>query len=192
MQVRRLILSLVLFLLSSLCLHAQAGRDKVGFGLDYLALDLPDDLVFSPHIDYERKLAGRFFLSGKLGLVDFKGTDSFTQTIPESRKRIMLDIEGKIALLRFRENYLKLGVGPSVWYRNDEIVNRISFPLEDQTNVISYEKRHTTEVNLGAKVNGELDINVMKNMTLRGNFSFSHFKNAGTSSVLGLTALVGF
>lgn len=190
MPLSKLLFLIGIYSVISSKLVAQNHQNRIGFGIDYIALDLPDDLTFSPHLDYERKCTDIFFLSGKFGFIHYNDKDTFTQTIPEYRNRIMFDIEGKVALLKLRGNYLKFGAGPCVWYRNDDLVRRVSFMLDNQATIINYEKETIKEVNSGIKLGAELDIHVLKNISLVGKIGFAHFKNAGTNSIAGLSALV--
>jgi hypothetical protein len=157
-----------------------------------MSLDLPDDLVFSPNINYEKKFKNRLFIGSKIGYVNYAGKDGFSNTIPEKRVRIMLDIKPSFALLKYKNSYLKFGAGPSLWYRNDDIVNQIKFNLANQLEIIDYKKKTTKELNLGLNVFTELDIEVAKKFSIVGSIGLVSFKTAGANSMLGVTAFYKF
>lgn len=80
----------------------------------------------------------RLFLNSKIGYVNFEDKDSFSQSMPEFRKRLIVDIRPSIAVLKFKSNYLKIGAGPSFWYRDDDIVKQVRFLLDSPQQIIEY------------------------------------------------------
>jgi hypothetical protein len=183
---------IIYFLLFVFCLKAQISQNRIGLGIDYLSLDLPDDMVFSPNINYQRQFNKRLFISTKMGYVNYSGKDSFSQSIPENRKRIMLDIRPSFAVLKYKSNYFKIGAGPSFWYRDDDLVKQIRFSLDSPNQIIEYKKTRTKEVNVGLSLYSEIDIAIIKKISIVGSFGFSTFKKAGSNSILGITTLYNF
>ena len=184
----------ILCLLISAISTAQFNN-RIGVGLDYVALDLPDDLVFIPHLKYERILGSRVFLSSKVGYVNFKGVDGFFNKIPQTRNRITFDNGLKFAVIKYKNSYLKLGSGVSIWRRNDVIVNNVKITAvapDFVTEITKYDTKIVRDWNFGYNFSAELDVSLNKRVSLVGNFSVANFKYAGLSSILGLSAFYKF
>lgn len=179
----RYLLLIILVLNTYIESFTQNYSQKIGLGLSYISLDAPDDVSFSPNIIYEKKLNKKFLIGAKLGYNLINDFDNFSKKIPERRERVMLDLELKFALIKYKNNYLKIGVGPSAWYRNDDIVTRIKFNLQDQTNVFDYTKTQTKETNLGIKYLIELDINLVKKLSILSNVCITNFGRAGGNTI---------
>lgn len=168
---------------------SQKYPSNIGIGLDYMSLDLPDNLVISPNIHFQKQFSKRLFAGTKLGVVNYSGFDNFSKSIPERRIRINIDLKPSIALLSFNRFNIKLGAGPSIWYRKDIIVNEWRFLLEPPNQILEFKKRRTEEINLGINVFSELNIKVYKKFSITGSFGVVNFKKAGTSSILGVNAV---
>jgi hypothetical protein len=185
----KILLIVVILIVSNFYLIAQKSTDKVGIGFNYMTLDLPDDVAFSPQITYDKQIGKRLFLASKIGYLSLFRNDRFSQTIPETRKRLMFDIRPSFAILKYKKNHLKLGAGPSFWYQNDRVVGAIRFPLNNQTQVLDYRMKNVKEFNMGLSIFSEIDIRISNKMSFATNFGITNFKSSGLSSIMGITVL---
>lgn len=166
--------------------------NKIGLGIQYTSLDLPDDRIFIPNINYQKMINRRFFVSLVVGYAQINGFDKFFKTIPEKRSRFTTDIIAQVAVLRFKENYLKIGGGTSIWYRNDNIVDTFKFDLSDQTRILDYKYKSNTGWNVGYNLMSELEISCSKQVSLSSNFGVANLGNAGISTILGVKSYYKF
>jgi hypothetical protein len=174
---------LMLFCFSTYC------QIKTGLGLNYVNLDAPDDIFLSPNLNFEKKTLKRTFINAQIGYGIIKRFDRLSKKIPENRFRFMVNLGGSYALIKHKDNYLKIGGGPSIWYRKESIVDQIKFDLTNQSNVLEYKYREFNEINLGYNLFSQIDISILKKISLNGTFGFVSFKKAGASPILGISAM---
>jgi hypothetical protein len=178
----------ILFLFCPIFAFAQNASKKIGLGLNYVSLDLPDDLVYRPVFVFEKEFRNRFFVAAQFGGIYHEGEDNTFQ-IAELRRRFTTDITVKVAILRYKNNYLKIGGGPSLWYRNDNLVNSVRFeasPPDFIPKPIGFDMMTKKDWNLGYNLTGELEVLIIKRVSLAAHFSVADLGKAGFSSVLGL------
>lgn len=180
--------NLILFLFCPLCIFAQGAPEKIGLGLNYMSLDLPDDMVFRPTFVFEKELKSRFFVATQFGGVYYKGGDP-NFNIPEVRRRFTTDVTVKFAVVKYKNNYLKIGGGPSLWYRNDDLVSIVKLRGEAPDFIlkpVGVEMQTKKDWSLGYNLTGELEISVVRNVSLAANISIANLGEAGFSSIVGL------
>lgn len=176
----------------NLSTHAQKVNHSLGIGVRYMSLDMPDDMVFSPNVYYNLNVSKRLSFSSQIGGVVFKGKEHLFGILPTDRKRVMLDLDAKFAIVKFKNNYLRIGGGPSIWHSNDETVFKMSWKSESPDFVpiiTSYEYQTRKYWELGFNAISELEIGITNKFSLMGSFGFASFNKQGTSSILGLNCL---
>ncbi len=119
----RLYLPVILFLISSSLSKAQLvdSKNSVRIGVDYMSLDAPDDLGFRYLARYARHLTNdRVVLEGSLGYLNIQNRRLVANNFyfeGRPRQRVTADLTASFDFLRDTRQALRLGGGPSVWYR---------------------------------------------------------------------------
>jgi hypothetical protein len=188
-------MKLYLFFISTILLISAESKSqnytksKLGVGLNYITLDLPDDITFFPKINYQHQFHRRLFGTIELGYLHYNGRENTFNILPEVRQRITLDLSGKIAIAKYKNNYLKIEGGSSIWYRNDKLINQIKFiaePPDYVPQITSYKENNLSDWNVGYHLGGELDISLGMRFSMVGHVRIIQFKRVGTSSLLGI------
>ncbi len=190
---KKALITIIISLTLTFC-NAQFSN-RLGIGLNYVALDAPDDLVFSPQLKYEHIIKKRIFVNTQIGYINYHGTEAFFDKLPQTRNRINFDTGVKFAIIKYKNNYLKLGGGVSIWRRNDKIIDQIKVKAEAPDfvlQILSYNTKTVKDWNLGYNIVSEIDISVSKKVSISGSFGVANFKNAGLNSFLGLTGFYKF
>ena len=94
-----------------------------------------------------------------------------------------------------KENYLKLGIGLSNWYRNDDLIKEIKFELnsvDDKPKIIDYYLVNLESNNLGFNLNSDLEISLSKKIYTEGHIKIVNVYKGGIISILGLGIGVKF
>ena len=170
-------------------------KNRLGIGVNYVTLDLPDDIVIFPKVNYQHQFNKRLFGAIELGYLNYNGKENIFNIIPETRKRITIDVSGKFTLLKYKNNYLKIEAGPSIWYRDDKLINQIKFlskPPDYVTKIVSYKDNHINDWNLGYHFGMELEVSMGRRFSTIGYARSIHLNSAGTSSLLGIAILYKF
>jgi hypothetical protein len=167
---------------------AQKNTNKIGIGINYMSLDMPDDVVWMPRLNYEYQFGKRLFVSTQIGGVNYKGRDDNFNVIAEHRRRFTSDLTAKFVILKYKNNYLKIGIGPSLWHRNDDVVSRVKIKADAPDfipEIVSYDMINNKGWNLGYNINTELDINISTKISIIGSFGVANLGKSGFSSILG-------
>lgn len=175
----------LLSIISSTTSAQQLGNDRIGLGVSYLPLDLPDDITFMPKLSYQHQFKPRVFGSADIGYLYYKGTDNTFSQIPELRKRFTIDLAAKFSLIKFKNNHLRIAAGPSLWQVNDLITKKVRFKGNE---VIAYELENRRYWDFGGNLGVELDINLSRKVSVMGNFQIVYLKKTGFTPLLGLYA----
>lgn len=173
----------LLSVLSSITFAQQLKSDRIGLGVSYLPLDLPDDITFLPKLSYQHQFKQRVFGSAEIGYLYYEGADNSFPQVPELRKRFTLDFAAKFSLLKFRDSHLRIAAGPSLWHVNDLTTKRLSF---NGNEVTAYELENRRYWDFGGNLGLELDINLSKRLSVMGNFQIVYLKKTELTPLLGL------
>lgn len=183
----------LIILLGSVTAKSQSYvNSKLGLGVNYVTLDLPDDITYFPKINYRYQFHKRLFAAVELGYLHYKGRDNTFNLLPETRQRATLDLSGKVAIVKHKKNYLNVEVGTSIWYRNDKLINQIKFTAEPPNytpKITSYTENRLQDINIGYHLGSELDISLGMKFSIIGHIRVVQFKRAGTSSLVGVALL---
>jgi len=183
-----------LFLASSFFANAQGlhNRNSLRIGADYLSLDAPDDLGYRYMARYGRHVGrDRLVLEGSLGYFSTPNRHLLAQQVYLTglpRKRITADLTIAFDLLPSSHHALRLGGGPSIWYRSDDALRSASYVVHQDGSVtdISVVRRKINEVNPGYHLMGEYEYALMDNVTLGARIGIASFTKAGISSMAGI------
>jgi hypothetical protein len=182
-------------MLFSSILVAQTHQHQLGVGMSYVALDLPDDLVFMHRIVHQYAIRKRFFWENELGLINYNGTDNTFEILPEKRRRICVSSKLKYAIVKYKNNHLKIFGGTSIWYRNYKIVDQIKIKAEApnfEPQIVSYNTNILQDVNIGYNIGSEIEIGISKKLSIVGGLTVTNFKRLGVNSLLHLNLLYRF
>lgn len=172
-----------------------AQKNRIGVNYSLTTLDLPDDIVNNYQVNYQRNISKRLFLFSDINFIYYNGIEDLLYILPEKRRRIGLDLGLKFAIIKYKENYLKLGIGLSNWYRNDDLIKEIKFELNSVDNkpkIIDYYPVNLESNNLGFNLNSDLEISLSKKIYTEGHIKIINVYKGGIISILGLGIGVKF
>ena len=175
----------LLLVVNSTAFAQQSKSDRIGMGVSYLPLDLPDDITFLPKLSYQHQFKPRVFGSADIGYLHYKGMDNTFQQVPELRKRFTVDLAAKFSLIKFRDSHLRIAAGPSLWHVKDLVSKKISFKGNEVT---AYERENRQYWDFGGNLGLELDINLSRRLSIIGNFQIVYLKRTELIPLLGLYA----
>lgn len=183
-----------LFLAGFSLAHAQVThyRNSLRIGADYMSLDAPDDLGYRYMARYGRHFGkDRLVLEGSLGYLSTPNRHLLAQQVYLTglpRKRITADLTIAFDLLGSSHHALRLGGGPSLWYRSDDALRSASYIVHQDGSLtdISVVRSKINEVNLGYHLIGEYEYALDNNVTLGARVGIASFTKAGMSSLAGI------
>lgn len=130
------------------------ARNAVQLGADFIGIDPANGLKFRYAAEYRRYFGrDKFSLNAAVGVVSSQRT---TVLVPDyvtvgtnTRQRITLDLTGSYNLLRSVHHSLRVGAGPSVWYRHDDLFAKVDpYPIPTGTEPL-IQRRQATGWNAG-------------------------------------------
>lgn len=171
------------------------NKYSLGVGIDYIALDLPDDLVFSPNINGGLGLHPKWFVTSALGIIHHIHNDHHFPSVPNSRKRITIDLSLKYMPFRIGLFFLNLGAGLSPWHINDHTTQQLRIHTDTISNQIIVDKYyllHTKTWKVGYNIFSELGVRILKDINLLSQFKVINHGKYGFHSVLGIKLVFCF
>lgn len=131
------------------------AKNALQLGPDYLGIDPANGLKYRYAFEYRRYVArDRVSLGATLG---FLHSQRETVLVPDyvsvganTRRRVTVDLTATYNFLRSVHHNLRLGVGPSVWYRHDDLFAKVDpypIPTGEEPTVT---RRQTKAWNVGA------------------------------------------
>jgi hypothetical protein len=188
------------FLLSGLLLgslitnaHAQTPlRYSVGIGIERMGLDAPDGLGTRLLLGVGRHLMRDRLLvlaSTGYGWADYQaylGVNDFYLT-GKTRQRFTFDATAAFDLIRHPRHALRVGAGPSLWYRREELLDGARFTITSQNQIIIRETywRPVSEFNYGFNALVEYELALTSRLLFRVNTKFVSLKQAGQNTLYG-------
>jgi len=184
-----------LYLLCFLSAKAQVApyKNTVGVGIDYMSLDGPDDLGFRYVARYARHIANdRIVLEGSLGYLSVKNRRLIVNNVYDEgrpRERLTADFTVSFDFLRSNRHALRLGAGPSIWYRKDDLLQSAQFTVQQNGAItdVTTVRNQINETNFGYHIRGEYEYALAPRTTLAGRIGIANLNRAGFSSIAGLT-----
>ena len=177
--------------------HAQTPNFTRSISVDANVMQLGNvaDPACGYGINYTRHFANdRLTVGGRLGYADAPGRNSSYYTNDEEfhsygrkSERFTADLRVSYNFLRSPRHALRLGVGPSVWSRKDDMLRGMDIVVESlgSPNVIRVDflREDVQEVNFGGNLLGEYEYALTPSLALgvRGGFAqFNRRKRAST------------
>lgn len=182
------------FLLISLTVaNAQTYRNSVRIGVDYMSVDAPDALGFRSSLRLARNFVNdRFVLAATAGYFSkqyHKNVLNDFSINGDKRERFTADLTLLVNLLKNNRHALRVGVGPSTWFRRDKILVQSGFSASPTSSVIpagfiQYDEIYS--LNIGWHVTGEYAYLITPNLSVDGRFILANLQQAGISSLAGI------
>jgi hypothetical protein len=94
-----------------------------------------------------------------------------------------------LIFIRHPRHAFRLGIGPSLWYRQDALLDGVTYTVNVTTNEISNvraEWRQIKEVNFGYNVLMEYEYAFTERLLVSGKLKFFDSRQAGQSSIYGV------
>ena len=179
--------------------HAQTPappvyRHSVGIGFERVGLDAPDAIGNRGLLNYSRHFRNdRLVVGANLGYVNAQnrrylpGTNDF-YVYGKRRERITADFTAAFDFLRHPRHAFRLGAGPSLWYRQDELFDggryTVNLTTGQATNV-NVRWRQEKEWNFGYNVLVEYEYALTQQVLVSGKMKFFDSRKAGQSTIYG-------
>ena len=167
-------------------------KNSVRVGVDYMSLDAPDDLGFRYAARYARHLMkDRIVLAGSIGYLNIQNRrlifDNF-YVEGRPRQRITADLTASFDFLKSTHHALRLGGGPSIWYRRDDVLReaRSVIGQNGRPEGITVVNEKINETNVGYHLAAEYEYVIGTRTTLGVRVSMANLNRAGISSMAGL------
>lgn len=168
-------------------------KNTVGVGVDYMSLDGPDDLGLRYVARYARHIANdRIVLEGSLGYLSVKNRQLLVNNFYDEgrpRERLTADFTVSFDFLRSSRHALRLGAGPSIWYRKDDLLRSAQFSVQPNGTItdVTTVRNRIDETNFGYHIRAEYEYAFAPRTTLAGRVGIATLNRAGISSIAGLT-----
>lgn len=174
--------------------HAQVTpyKNSLRAGIDYMSLDAPDDLGYRYRLGYARHAGGdRLVLGVSFGYLKVQNWEHIINGYSlegRPRERVTADATVSFDFLKNQRHALRLGTGPSVWYRKDDRLRSVNYIILENgmlTDVKTQWKKFD-ELNVGYNLLAEYEYLITPEISLAGRFGVANLKRSGISSILGL------
>lgn len=156
-----------------------------------MGLDAPDVLGTRYLVGYTRHWRNdRLILHNTIGYGSAPNQRHIGNNIyvnGQRRQRITGDVTLAFDFIGNPRHALRVGAGPSLWYRKDQKLRYSNFTMSPDGTVSTVETQWNTaeEVNYGFNVLVEYEVALTHQWLLRGNIKFASLKNAGPSTLYG-------
>lgn len=167
-------------------------RNSIRVGVDYMSLDGPDDLGFRYVARYARHLANdRIILEGSIGYLSIENRQSIFNNFyftGRPRQRVTTDLTVMYDFLGHPRHALRLGGGPSIWYRKDDDLReaRSVTNQNGQITGVTTRSEKVEEANFGYNLAAEYEYLLVSRTTLGGRIGIANLNRAGISSIVGI------
>lgn len=168
-------------------------RHSIGVGFERVGLDLPDAVGERYLLRYARHLRNdRIALIGNLGYMSVANrvylpgtTDYYVKG--QRRQRVTTDITAAFDFVRHPRHAFRLGAGPSLWYRREELSNGIHYTVHSDGSVtdVRADWRSEKAFDVGFNVLIEYEYALTDQFLLSGKVKFVDLSKAGQSSIYG-------
>ncbi|MFD2572821.1 hypothetical protein ACFSUS_19425 [Spirosoma soli] len=155
-------------------------RNSVLVTIDYMTLDAPDDTG----LRYSLRLGRHFFndrlvVAGSAGYLQASQNRQAQTTFPlgtDQRKRLTADLTLLFDLVKASHQALRIGGGPSAWYRRDDLLRSFSTTrLPDGTlAAATVEREEVAAVTIGYHLTGEYEYLITPQVSLNGRIGWAN------------------
>lgn len=194
------LLLLPLFFLLASRLQAQnpdypAYRHSLGIGFERVGLDAPDAIGNRYLVRYARHFRqDRIALINGFGYVNalnrryLPGVNDYYVT-GQPRERLTADVTLAFDFIKQPRHAFRVGVGPSVWYRKDELVQTLRWTQNSNGTVSNVQVEWQPllkELNYGYNVLVEYEYALTPQLTVSPTLKFASLERAGQSAIYGV------
>jgi hypothetical protein len=168
-------------------------RHSVGLGFERVGLDAPDATGNRYLMRYARHFRNdRLVLIGTLGYVNAPNRRYLPLTnnvyvTGKRRERLTADATFAFDFLSHSRQALRLGAGPSLWYRQDELMGPSRYTVLADGSVANAQINWFSEkeVNYGFNVLVEYEYALTEKVAVAANVKFVDLSQAGQSTIYG-------
>lgn len=189
-------LSLLFCLLLCFKTYAQtpAYRHSLGVGFERVGLDAPDAIGNRSLLNYSRHFRNdRLIVGANLGYLNVLNKRFLPNTndyyvYGKRRERISADVTLAFDFLKHPRHALRLGAGPSLWYRQDQLIDDARYTVNLTTGEVTNVQvkwRQEKEFNFGFNVLIEYEYALTDQLLISGKVKFVDLNKAGQSSIYG-------
>ncbi|WP_092678974.1 hypothetical protein [Hymenobacter arizonensis] len=190
-------LSLLFGLLLGFGAHAQTPthRHSLGIGFERVGLDAPDAIGNRGLLNYSRHFRNdRLVVGANLGYLNVLNKRYLANTnhyyvYGKRRERISADVTLAFDFLKHARHALRLGAGPSLWYRQDELLDGGRYTVNVATGEVTdvqLKWRQEEALNYGFNVLVEYEYALTAQLLLSGKVKFVDLNKAGQSAIYGV------
>lgn len=151
------------------------SNNQILIGGSFLGIDSPNNHGYRFILGYAKTLTNNRIkhnatISGFSWKVNNWEEISGIKLIDE-RNRIFIDFNSSFAPIKFKNNYLRFGIGPTIMYLNDTKVNNIKTTLEYDTKTkLNYFKYISHETTKNTKLSAGINLMVGIEISLSSKF----------------------
>ncbi|MEJ7659990.1 MAG: hypothetical protein WKG07_10415 [Hymenobacter sp.] len=174
-------------------MRAQTYRHSVGIGAEQVGLDAPDGIGNRYLVRYTRHLRqDRLALQGALGYASVLNRRYLVNNYfieGRRRERFTADVTLAFDFLKSPRQALRLGAGPSAWYRREELLESARYTLSSTGEVTNVRPnwRSEQELNWGYNLLLEYEYALTSQLVVSGNVKLVSVNAPGT----GFNAIYG-
>ncbi|MPR34426.1 hypothetical protein [Salmonirosea aquatica] len=195
----KLILAMGFCLLSCSFTKAQVAtyKNSVRAGIDYMSLDAPDDLGYRARLGYARHIGNdRLVFGVNLGYLKVRNWEHIANIYTANnysiegrpRERVTADVTVSFDFLKNQRHALRIGAGPSVWYRKDDRLRSAQYIVFENGTLtdVKTQWERFDELNVGYNLLAEYEYLITPEISIAGRFGVANLRRSGISSVFGL------
>lgn len=177
---------------------ALKSANSLRLGVEYTKLDKPDASALHYRLYYTRRLArDRIALSVSLGYMNVKNNRLLANDFRfegQPRQRVTTDLTISFDLLSSTRNSLRIGLGPSLWYRKDDTFLQANYKLLPNGQLTDLVIKHDQidELNFGYHFMIDYEYLITREISLGTRIGVYSLNEAGLSPSVGLTVGYGF
>ena len=141
-----------------------------------------------PRLPWDRFLERLIGLLGYLCALNKRFIAHDYYVYGKRRERISADVTLAFDFLKQVRHALRLGAGPSVWYRQDQLLDETRYTIvltTDEVSNVQVNWRQGREVNFGFNVLVEHEYALTDQLLLSGKVKFVDLNKAGQSAIYG-------
>lgn len=176
--------------------QAQTYRHSVGIGVERVGLDAPDNIGNRYLARYTRHLRqDRLVLQGAVGYVSVVNRRYLANNYfidGRRRERFTADVTLAFDFLKSPRQALRLGIGPSAWYRREDLMVSARYTLSSTGEVTNIRAnwRSEQQLNWGYNLLLEYEYALTRQVVVSGNVKLVSVDapGAGFNSIYGLGA----
>ena len=157
-----------------------------------MSLDAPDDGGLRYGLRLARHFGNdRIVVAGSLGYLEaseFRIAPNDAPLGNDYRKRLTADLTFFFDFLRSDRHALRIGGGPSGWYRRDNLLMGYSTVVrpDGTAAAATIQREDIRAINIGYHLTGEYEYLVSPRVLLSGRVSWADLSKGGISSIVGL------